>query len=466
PDGEAALQALRKQKVDLVVTDVMMPRLDGFGLLRALRNDPVLKTTPVILLSARAGEEARLEGLHAGADSYLVKPFSARELRVHVEKDLAMARLRQEAAETIADVNSRLLAALEASETGTFRWNIRTDEVTWNESLHRLFGVARGHTVHSIHEFYSFVHPDDRPEVIRRLEQCRTQGTDYDVEYRIVQSTGSVRWLHARGRTFLAEDGTPAYMTGASVDVTARKRAEEAVRAANRELNDFATIVSHDLKSPLRGVATLAKWMQSDYADKLDEEGRENLADIVKRVSRMDRMIDGILQYSRLGRTDEKSESVALAELVSTVVEDLHPPEHVHIQVASGLPVLQGEPVRLRQLFQNLIANAIKYGDKPRTEIQVGWADAGGEWQFSVADNGPGIEQRHFERIFKMFQTLAPKDKTDSTGVGLALVKRIVDRAGGRVWVESCLGVGSTFYFTWPKRPKIEAAEALERMAA
>jgi two-component system, LuxR family, sensor kinase FixL len=180
----------------------------------------------------------------------------------------------------------------------------------------------------------------------------------------------------------------------------------------------------------------------------------------------MDRMIDGILQYSRLGRIEEKPEAVALAELVAEVVEDLAPPAPARVRVAPGLPVVYGEPVRLRQLFQNLMANALKHGDKPQKEVQVSWTDSGGMWQFSVSDNGPGIEERHFERIFKIFQTLAPKDKTDSTGVGLALVRRIVERAGGRVWVESRPGEGSKFLFTWPKGPRAGAVEALERVAA
>lgn len=240
----------------------------------------------------------------------------------------------------------------------------------------------------------------------------------------------------------------------------ALRASQEQLQAANRELDDFATIVSHDLKAPLRGVATLARWIESDYADKLDAEGREHLAEMVKRVGRMDRMIDGILHYSRLGRTEEKPEPVALAELVPAVVEDLDPPAHVRIQVMPGLPLVYAEPVLLGQVFQNLIGNAVKHGDKAATEIRVEFADRGHFWEFRVADNGPGIEERHFERVFKIFQTLAPKDRTDSTGVGLALVKRIVERAGGRVWIESRPGEGSTFSFTWPKGPRVSPADA------
>lgn len=250
-------------------------------------------------------------------------------------------------------------------------------------------------------------------------------------------------------------------------DINERLRqSEQRLQAANHELSDFATIVSHDMKSPLRAVSMLASWVQSDYTEKLDEPGRAHLAEMVRRVARMDRMIDGILQYSRLGRTEEDPESVALAELVPGVVEDLAPPAHARVRVAPGLPFVHGEPVRLRQLFQNLISNALKHSNKPQIEIRVDWADRGSMWEFSVADNGPGIEERHFERIFKIFQTLAPKDKTDSTGVGLALVQRIVESAGGRVWVESRVGEGSTFRFTWPKETSVTLAQPLERIAA
>lgn len=226
---------------------------------------------------------------------------------------------------------------------------------------------------------------------------------------------------------------------------------ERLLEAANRDLAEFATIVSHDLKSPLRAVSTLAKWMQSDYADKLDDEGRDNLEEIVRRVARMDAMIEEILQYSRAGRTEEQPRCVDLGEMLTMLVRDLAPPPHVHLEIAPDLPVVQGEPVRLMQVFANLITNAIKHGNKPHALIQVECTDRDTHWLFSVADNGPGIPEQHHQRIFKMFQTLAPKDKADSTGVGLALVKRIIEQAGGQIWVESQVGIGSTFCFTWPK---------------
>ena len=304
---------------------------------------------------------------------------------------------------------------------------------------------------------------------------------------------GAISGLRADGEEFPAEASISHVDIGGQKlfsvilrDITERKRAEaevvlraqelqrvnEALRAreaqlqaANRELKDFATIVSHDLKAPLRGVATLAHWIKSDYADKLDADGRENLAEIVKRVGRMDRMIEDILHYARLGRTEEKPEPAPLDELVADVVQDLSLAAHMRVRVMPGMPVVYGEPVRLRQLFQNLIGNAIKHSDKTEIEVRVDFADCGPCWQFSVVDNGPGIEERHFERIFKMFQTLAANDETDSTGVGLALVKRIVESAGGRVWVESHPGEGSAFQFTWPKGPRALADACLTEAA-
>lgn len=229
------------------------------------------------------------------------------------------------------------------------------------------------------------------------------------------------------------------------------RHSEQQLQAANRELSDFATIVSHDLRTPLRGVAILAAWIQADSSEKLDEAGRENLREMIGRIARMDRMIEGILHYSRIGREQEKVEPVALAELVPVVVRDLAPPAHVQVSVAPGLPVVNGDPVQLRQVFQNLIGNAVHFGDKPQVEIRVEYAARGPFWEFQVTDNGPGIEEQDIERVFEMFQTVAPRDRTGSTGVGLALVRRMVERSGGRVWAESSPGGGSTFFFTWPK---------------
>jgi signal transduction histidine kinase len=249
--------------------------------------------------------------------------------------------------------------------------------------------------------------------------------------------------------------------------LAARKRAEDKqaqlltqVEAANQELADFAHVISHDLKAPLRAIDTLAKWLVADYKDKIDDEGRGQLNLLVGRVKRMHDLIDGILQYSRAGRILEEVVEVDLAELVPGVIDLVAPPSHIRVTVETPLPTVVIERTRVAQVFQNLLSNAIKYNDKPQGLIRVGCTEEGGVWKFHVSDNGPGIEEKDRQRVFLLFQTLQPRDRADSTGVGLAVVKKAVELYGGRVWIDSRLGEGSTFYFTLPKA---YAAEKTER---
>ena len=227
-------------------------------------------------------------------------------------------------------------------------------------------------------------------------------------------------------------------------------RAQELLQV-NRELSDFAHVVSHDLKAPLRGIGSLANWLQQDYADKLGPEGAEQLRMIGGRVARLSSLIDGILSYSRAGRTHGGQTLVALEELVGGTLEMLAPPAHITVTVAAALPQIRMDPAKAQQLFQNLLSNAVKYMDKPAGRITVGCVAADRFWHFSVADNGPGIEEKYFERVFQLFQTLAPRDEVESTGVGLAVVKKIVETEGGRIWIESVPRQGTTFHFTLPR---------------
>jgi PAS domain S-box-containing protein len=243
-------------------------------------------------------------------------------------------------------------------------------------------------------------------------------------------------------------------------DITERKQAEEQwncllqeIESANEELKNFAYVVSHDLKAPLRAISSLAYWISTDYADKFDDEGRENMRLLISRVHRMDGLIDGILLYSRVGRVKESIVEVDLNRLVREVIDLLAPPENITVTIENALPTVMTEPTRIQQVFQNLLSNAIKYMDKPEGKIRINCSAEGHQWKFSVADNGPGIKQQHFGKIFQLFQTLAPRDRVESSGVGLALVKKIVEMYGGHVWVESTLGEGCTFFFTLSGTP-------------
>jgi signal transduction histidine kinase len=275
----------------------------------------------------------------------------------------------------------------------------------------------------------------------REVEGLRKDGTTFPMDLSV-----SEMWIGKR-RMF----------TGVVRDITERKRADEQrthllqqLSSANEELTNFAYVVSHDLKAPLRGIGSLADWLSEDYAAVFDEEGREHMRLLISRVHRMSALIDGILQYSRVGRIHERSVQVDLNAVVQEATDLLAPPPNITVTIENTLPSVVGDRTRIQQVFQNLISNAVKYMDKPSGEVRVGCAKRGGVWQFSVADNGPGIEARHFERIFQLFQTLSSRDKVESTGVGLSLVKKIVEMYGGEVWVESMVGKGSTFFFTLP----------------
>jgi len=276
-------------------------------------------------------------------------------------------------------------------------------------------------------------------------------------EKHVVLPDGSEQWQEIYTYPIISEAGEVTHVIEYVRDITDRKKTEKRlehllreVESINQELRDFAYVVSHDLKAPLRAISSLATWLAADYGDKLDEEGKEHLNLLLNRVRRMNSLIDGILQYSRAGSSREERQDVDLNELVAEVIDTLSPPENIKIVVEDRLPVVYVEPTRIRQVFQNLLSNAIKYMDKPEGIVRINCVRDDDYWRFSISDNGPGIEEKYFNKIFQLFQTLESRDETEATGIGLALVKRIIDIYGGRVWVESEVGRGSTFYFTLP----------------
>ena len=231
-----------------------------------------------------------------------------------------------------------------------------------------------------------------------------------------------------------------------------QQRTDE-LEATNKELRNFAYIVSHDLKAPLRGISQLSTWLIQDYGEALPQEGKELLDLLINRVKRMDRLIDGILAYSRAGRPSETGEDIDLNLLLSEIVKSLMPPASIQVIYDNSLPMLNGNTTQIAQVFQNLLSNAIKFMDKPEGRIRVGCAEDGEYWRFWIADNGPGIEAQHHERIFQIFQTLrGASGESENSGVGLSIVKKVIETHGGTIWVESAPGEGSTFWFTLPKQ--------------
>ena len=215
----------------------------------------------------------------------------------------------------------------------------------------------------------------------------------------------------------------------------------------NNELNDYAHIISHDLKSPIRNIEALIAWLREDYHEILESKGRETIDLIRTNLEKMDDLIEGVLKYSTIDKKSQAHQKVDLSLLIPEIIQMMNVPENCTINVQKDMPEVVGDRFQLHQIFQNLIENSIKYNDKPECSITIGWIPQKDGHELYVKDNGPGIEPQFHDKIFQMFQRL--DHQIDSTGIGLSLVKKIITRYGGKIWVESSPGDGTTFHFTF-----------------
>lgn len=260
-----------------------------------------------------------------------------------------------------------------------------------------------------------------------------------------------------------------------AIDITERKRAEAALQEfnatlerlvaertaelqrSNHELAQFAHVISHDLKAPLRAINHLAEWIEDDADGGLPSKSQEHLIRLRGRVKRMEKLLDDILAYSRAGRQRHPSEKVDTAMLVRDIVEMLAPPAGFTVTAQEPMPTFVAERVPLETVLRNLIGNAIKHHRDPANGcVTVSAYDRGNWVEFAVADNGPGIDPVYHQRIFEIFTTLQSRDQVEGSGIGLSVVQRTVEGRGGRVQLESALGSGATFYFTWPVQGQAE----------
>ncbi len=252
--------------------------------------------------------------------------------------------------------------------------------------------------------------------------------------------------------------GTPDMIISQFTDISKIKAAQNEVnrqlqktQKVNQELDQFAHLVSHDLKAPLRGIVTLSQFIEEDLiSDRPWEQIQESLTLLRGRAIRMNNLINGLLTYARIGRTALPIEEIAVKDLLERLVFFLEIPAHVDLEIAAELPSIRTSQIALEQVFQNLISNAIKYGDKPRCKIKIDYSPSEKEHHFMVRDNGPGIPEDYHQKVFEIFQTLYPRDQIESTGIGLSIVRKYIDQLHGRITISESSPKGTTFSFWLP----------------
>lgn len=369
---------------------------------------------------------------------------------------------RKRAEEALRKSEERLKKSEEIAGLGSWELDVVENILTWSDEVYRIFGLQPREFGATYQAFLDAVHPDDRAAVDNAYSVSVKEGKNtYEIEHRVVRkSTGEVRYVHEKCEHFRDESGRIVRSVGMVHDITGHKHAEQErerllseLQRSNKELEQFAYIASHDLQEPLRMVASYVQLLEHKYKGRLDEHADKYIHYAVDGAARMQKLIEGLLAYSRISRRGAEFKPVDLNTVFSAAISNLSVTiRESHAGVSKDdLPTVSGDETQLVQLFQNLIGNGIKYGKKGQTaQVQVSAKREGQYYTVSIRDNGIGIESKYYDTIFQIFQRLHSDDEYTGTGIGLALCKRIVERHCGRIWVESVPGEGSVFLFTIP----------------
>lgn len=360
---------------------------------------------------------------------------------------------RKQAEAELWQSKERLEAAASAGIVGIWDWDIVADRLIWDKVMCQLYGMPPGGFGGTYDEWTRAVHPEDLPHAEAEVQAALRGEREYAPEFRVIWPDGSVHHIKAASRTTFDDQGRPFRMIGVNYDITEQKKAEHMLAAVNVELQQFAYLASHDMREPLRMISSYLALLERHLGSDLDGDSRDFLAFAKDGAQRLDRMILGLLDYSRIGRDAQPKAPVPLGEVVDEAVANLGvaiETAQARVAVPVPLPAVLGSRNELVRLLQNVIGNAVKYGAPDRTPlVTVTASRADSTWVVSVADNGVGIAADDRERIFGIFQRLHGAD-VEGCGIGLASCKKIVEHHGGRIWVESEPGRGSTFFFTLP----------------
>jgi PAS domain S-box-containing protein len=369
---------------------------------------------------------------------------------------------RKRAEDQLNTAMRRLSLATSALHAGIWDWDIRTGAVVWDERMLEIYGLPAG-TQATYPLWKSTVVPEDLPASEAVLQKVVASKSEASMEFRITLPNGSLRYIQAAEGVVLDDAGEVARVVGVNIDTTDRKFNEDLERqvaerttqlkAANEELEQFAYVVAHDLKAPLRAIDNSAEWLAEDLAEHLTGETREHLKVLRSRVKRMDKLQDDLLEYAFIGRaTDNRYAETIRGDLLMEDVLALLSPKGFTVSVSPSFAQIEVCRMPLQQILMNLIGNAIKHHHKKTGKITVTVEQDGGFHAFAVQDDGPGIGAPFHNQIFEMFRTLRPRDQVEGSGIGLAIVRKHIEIAGGKLQLESAEGKGSTFRFTWPIR--------------
>ncbi len=471
-DGEEAYQKAIETKPDLLLSDIMMPRLDGFGLLQKVRNHPDLRNLPVIFLSARAGEEAKVEGLDAGADDYIVKPFSAKELIVRVTNLIRINQVRRETEQQFYQLFLQAPAIINVFKGPEFRFELyhpKNKEIfgprdfsglTLKEALPELEGQGIIELLEEVYYNGAVIERDERM-VLFNDEHGQPEEHYFNFTYQ--------PWYDINGRI----QGVLNFAIEVTDAVKSRKKLEEneknleklvarrtlELQRSNDDLQQFAHVASHDLKEPVRKIRTYISRLRDEYQDILPNKSWDYLGKIQHASERMFSMIDGVLKYSILNDSDPLNDRIDLNETIANIEADLEiliNQRNATIE-KQNLPTIEGSGILLYQLFYNLINNALKFArtDEPLKIVITSQVINDGDHEIakiSIIDNGIGFEQKHEKIIFDTFTRLNSKDKYEGTGLGLALCKKIVERHQGTITAIGERNKGASFIVELPLR--------------
>lgn len=389
-------------------------------------------------------------------------------LRRYENKNQKYLNKLKSTAEELMLSNKRYTVVTKATNNIIWDWDFKKDKVIWGESLKRILGYPDLENHSSW--WTDKIHPEDKARVAQKFDKfIETANKEkWSDEYRIITETGTIKHVYDRGYLLFNKKRKAIRMIGSLEDITERKVNEQRLKElniqinkrveelalSNAELEQFAYIASHDLQEPLRMITRFLSEIQRKYDDKLDDKGKEYIHYAVDGAHRMRNLILDLLEYSKVGKFDQEIEEIDLNMLIEevTTYNEAFIKESKAVIKWDNLPIINNRKTPLQLVFQNLIGNALKYHKTAiAPEITITHEDMGNQWLFSVSDNGIGIDPMFNEKIFVIFQRLHAKNEYSGTGIGLAMCKKIIEGQGGRIWLKSEEGQGSTFYFTVSK---------------